>query len=109
MTLPPELPRAVLQSLAIFGAAKPEPSNCGATASDLMSRSKRKVPICGVTTAPSDKAFKAASHRQERAATRSALVRDADAPHPRAFGDPWNGEKDGKLWHGWCAPELLRK
>ncbi|MEL4378367.1 hypothetical protein [Brucella cytisi] len=38
-----------------------------------MSRSRKKTPITGITTADSDKAFKEAEHRRERRALRSAV------------------------------------
>lgn len=63
-----------------------------------MGKSRKKNPIVGVTTASSDKPFKRAEHSRERAAVRTALARGDDAPSPRAFGDPWHGEKDGKLY-----------
>ena len=73
-----------------------------------MSWSKRKTPISSITTAASDKAFKVASHRRERAATRTALAHDDEAPHRLAYGDPWNSAKDGKAWHGFGWPCVMR-
>lgn len=64
-----------------------------------MARSRRKTPITGLTTSPSDRAFKAQEHRKERRATSTALASDQEPPHAKAFGNPWNGPKDGKaLW-----------
>ncbi|MGU3286423.1 hypothetical protein [Methylobacterium mesophilicum] len=74
-----------------------------------MGKSRRKTPITGNTTAASDKPSKVRGHRQARAAVRVAIAAEADIPHPKAFGDPWNGEKDGKHWHGNRHPDLLRK
>ncbi len=66
-----------------------------------MSRSRRKTPITGITTARSDQPFKACEHRRERSAVRKALHWTADdtaVPHTKAFGDPWAAPKDGKAW-----------
>lgn len=66
-----------------------------------MSRSLRKTPIFGMTTACSGKAFKRAEHHRERAAVRTRLGADCDAatlPGAKTFGDPWHGGKDGKKW-----------
>lgn len=75
-----------------------------------MSRSRRKTPIIGVTTAGSDKPFKTAEHRRERRSVRATIKQLEEAPDPRQFGNPWASEKDGKQWldpsrHG----ELMRK
>ncbi|WP_374248077.1 hypothetical protein [Thermomonas sp.] len=54
-----------------------------------------------MTTARSDKPFKAAEHRRERSAVRQTLGStgdDAAVPPTRAFGDPWRAPKDGKAW-----------
>lgn len=74
-----------------------------------MSRSRRRTPIAGHTTARSDKWFKSSEHRRERAAVRSALSDDADVlPHPNEFGSPWASPKDGKRWMAdW--PKVYRK
>lgn len=61
-----------------------------------MSRSRKKNPFCGITTARSDRPSKTRAHRQERAAARAAITTGAELPSPRAFGDPWDGNKDGK-------------
>ena len=74
-----------------------------------MSRSRRSTPIVGMTKAESDKAFKAASHRQERAAVRTALSCDGEPPHHHAFGSSWDSQKDGKQWLGERHPDLMRK
>ena len=73
-----------------------------------MSRSHRKTPIAGVTTAESDKFFKTTEHRRERRAVRVAIRAGEETPPPKAFGDPWRGHKDGKIWHGY-RPEIIRK
>jgi len=64
-----------------------------------MSRSKRKMPIAGITTAETEKSYKAAAHRAERRVVRAKVKSGADdIPHTKEFGDPWSGPKDGKYW-----------
>lgn len=76
-----------------------------------MSRSRKRTPVSANTCAESDKPFKAASHRQERAAVRVEFARDPEAVavSPKAFGNPWKSAKDGKHWMGDQHPEYLRK
>lgn len=62
-----------------------------------MTRSYRKTPIAAVTSAPSDKGFKAAEHRRERRKIRELDLTEEEVPHQKTFGDPWRGDKDGKL------------
>lgn len=69
-----------------------------------MSRSRRKTPIFGITTAKSDKAFKQREHRRERTAVRVSLAVGVDIPGAKAFGNPWASEKDGKRY--WRAAGL---
>ncbi|MGO6895425.1 hypothetical protein ACCT15_16290 [Rhizobium ruizarguesonis] len=57
----------------------------------------------------SDKPSKKLAHHQERHAVKDALKREEDIPASKAFGDPWNGDKDGKIWLGWEDSEDLRK
>jgi hypothetical protein len=73
-----------------------------------MARSRKKLPYVGVC-AVSDKQSKTLAHHQERHAVKKALKREMDIPASKAFGDPWNGDKDGKIWLGFAEPELLRK
>lgn len=85
-----------------------EPRNAGRTANnvtadlhgDCMSRSFKKKPITGITTAETEKEFKQQEHQRERSRVRDALKTDKEVlPHPKEFGDPWNGPKDGKqVW-----------
>lgn len=67
-----------------------------------MSRSKRKTPLIGLTTAQSDKPFKIDEHRSERRRARvlfqSTLDADDRRLHSKVYGDPWNAPKDGKQW-----------
>jgi len=62
-----------------------------------MSRSRRKTPICGITTAGSDKWFKVSTHRANRARLRFLL---AHGDYENAEVDPpyndYNTPKDGK-------------
>lgn len=74
-----------------------------------MSRSQKKTPISGITTAASDKAFKVAEHRRERRASKTDLGEGHEPPHPKAFGNPWNSEKDGKACIADPRPEDMRK
>ena len=73
-----------------------------------MSRSRRKTPIVGVTSAASDKRFKKAEHGRERAAVRVTIDQGEEPPAAKQFGDPWKGEKDGKLYRP-DDPRHLRK
>jgi hypothetical protein len=65
-----------------------------------MSRSRRKTPVIGLTTARSDKPFKVDEHRKERRGVRTKLASGVDADdrrlHSKVYGDPWNAPKDGK-------------
>jgi len=63
-----------------------------------MSKSRKKVPIIGMTTAASDKRFKKLEHSRERSTVKVALSEGRDPPSPRLFGDPASGEKDGKQY-----------
>lgn len=69
-----------------------------------MSRSRRKTPIIGMTTEPSEKQFKRQEHKRMRAKVRSE---DIEA-NPREFKTSW-GPKDGKQYLGKEMPHLLRK
>ncbi|ANU07673.1 hypothetical protein A6F65_01367 [Paraurantiacibacter namhicola] len=63
-----------------------------------MSRSRRRTPKTPVTSAKSEKRYKAREHRRERAAVRASLATGDDVPPAKLFGNPWNGDKDGKLY-----------
>ncbi|MBU3032394.1 hypothetical protein [Paracoccus marinaquae] len=63
-----------------------------------MSRSRKRTPVVGITTAPSDKPYKVAEHRRERRSAKVSIGNGAEPEHPKAFGDPWRGEKDGKAY-----------
>lgn len=68
----------------------------------VMSRSRRKTPVCGITTAVSEHFDKQAWHRRYRKAVRQRLGTDpnAEPPHLREFFDPWCMRKDGKRYYG---------
>ncbi len=78
-----------------------------------MSRSYRHVPMFGMTTAASEKHFKAAEHRRERHHVRQRLHSATDDTdrrlHRRPFGNPWAGPKDGKVYWPGAADRDLRK
>lgn len=76
-----------------------------------MSRSVLRSPFHGITTARSEKVFKALEHRSYRAACRKALAHDRDLPeYGGRFGNPWDGPKDGKTrFDPKERPDLLRK
>lgn len=63
-----------------------------------MSRSRKQTPIVAITTASSDKPYKVAEHRRERRSVKVSLDSGLEPEHPKAFGNPWRGEKDGKAY-----------
>lgn len=69
-----------------------------------MSRSRKKNPVTGITLAETEKEFKQQEHQRERARVRTALSNLGEdqevLPHPKEFGSPWAGPKDGKWYHG---------
>lgn len=75
-----------------------------------MSRSHRKTPICGITTARSEKQDKAIAHRRIRMAIKSAES-TADLPGIRKRRqNPLNMAKDGKqVFDPAKHPNLMRK
>lgn len=78
-----------------------------------MSRSRKKTPITGITTATSEKQEKLANHRRERRCVRQVLVADPAPevlPHSRELSNPWAMAKDGKVYRAsWKDPKALRK
>src|SRR3546814_17808574 len=76
-----------------------------------MSRSRRKSPFCGFTTAESDKAWKQQSARQARRIAHQVIGQtlDGDAvPDRRAIGDCY-GLKEGQRRLANPDPRDLRK
>lgn len=63
-----------------------------------MSRSKRHHPICGTTTARSEKKDKRIANRRERHRI-AAILGDnpeAELPHRKELSDTYDFDKDGK-------------
>ena len=73
-----------------------------------MSRSRRRMPVVGITTAESEK-----DKRRQPAPTagrRRAVRAGAEAaPHRRKLSNPWDFAKDGKPFLQVPDPKLLRK
>ena len=78
-----------------------------------MSRSRRKTPITGITTAESDGAWKAKAARKLRHKVRQTLntTLDSDAFAGKRWDvvNPWDAPKDGKAWLRQADPKLMRK
>lgn len=75
-----------------------------------MSRSRRKLPITGMTGARSEKADKRTAAQRARAQSRQALLcapGDVLAPDRKAAGSPWSFAKDGKHW--WNPRDMARR
>jgi hypothetical protein len=78
-----------------------------------MSRSRKKTPIGGITTASSDARWKAMASRTLRHRVKIQLEQEL---HTDSFAgkrwdavDPWTSEKDGKSWFGDSYPVSMRK
>ena len=83
------------------------------SAGPTMARSRKKTPVCGITTARSEKHDKRLANRKVRRAVNQELAVSA-APdllaHQRELTDPWTMAKDGKTWFDARRfPEELRK
>lgn len=78
-----------------------------------MSKSYRKTPIVGVTTAASDRYGKKASARKLRRAVKVSVARGDDVqPHQYELFDPYSMPKDGKTYIARGNPDakkLMRK
>ncbi len=78
-----------------------------------MSKSRRKTPIGGVTTAESEKKDKRDYNRRYRRVAKQAVeAGDESKPLPilREHSDPWGMDKDGKMsFDPRKNPRLLRK
>jgi hypothetical protein len=73
-----------------------------------MSRSRKKTPIHGITTARSEKQDKRHANRALRARARSSMAHgDEVAPALREVSDVWCMDKDGKVWSGSRSHALL--
>jgi hypothetical protein len=74
---------------------------------ESMSRSHKKTPISGITTARSDKQDKTINHRQERTSVRNAL---SQYHEPLKWPRGQYFEKDGKMrFDPEKHPKLMRK
>lgn len=78
-----------------------------------MSRSLRRHPVIGMTTAPSEKEDKQLAHRRHRHRVNQVLGQTPEIPvlpHRRETSDPWDMAKDGKhRFDRRRFPERLRK
>ena len=64
-----------------------------------MSRSRRKTPVCGITTAQSEKQDKRIANRRFRRAIRQQMQAEPQVevlPQRREVSDVWAMDKDGK-------------
>jgi len=78
-----------------------------------MSRSRRKTPVTGITTAISEKQEKRGANRKLRRCVRQRLNEDAEGtllPLEREICDVWTMDKDGKhRFDPEHHPDLMRK
>ncbi len=74
-----------------------------------MSRSRRKTPIFGITTASSNKPFKQQENRAKRRASRIASHTGREQPHERVYGNEWASPRDGKQYVRDPRPKDMRK
>ncbi|MDQ2687227.1 MAG: hypothetical protein M3Y28_05095 [Armatimonadota bacterium] len=78
-----------------------------------MSRSRKKHPFHGITTADSEKQDKRAYNRRFRHVFHQAIQADPTRdlwPHLREHSDPWGMDKDGKIrFDPANHPKLMRK
>lgn len=78
-----------------------------------MSRSRKKTPVAGMTTAVSEKQDKRLYNRRYRRVTKQMVhiepAREV-LPHLREYSDPWGMDKDGKhRFDPLKYPERMRK
>ena len=78
-----------------------------------MSRSRKKIPIRGITSATTEKDEKQAANRKLRREVRQRLAEGADAtelPELREVSNVWSMSKDGKIpFDPEREPSSLRK
>lgn len=79
-----------------------------------MSRSRKKTPISGVTTARSEAFDKQTWHRAYRRAERVRVSADPESEprHINEFTSAWDRQKDGKLYYEKSSPyisKMMRK
>jgi hypothetical protein len=75
-----------------------------------MSRSRRKTPIFGMTTAETEKRDKRIANRRLRAHERVAMASGAEiVPGIRDVSSVWTFDKDGKrYWRGAEAADMRK-
>jgi hypothetical protein len=78
-----------------------------------VSRSRRKTPIFGHTTAVTDHPWKKAAARRLRHRVKQYLTATLDgdriAGKPWDLESDWQSDKDGKHWWGKARPNDMRK
>lgn len=78
-----------------------------------MSRSYRKTPILGITTAESEAEWKAKAARKLRHKVKQTLItrQDGDSFAGKRWdaANPWDGPKDGKKWVKRPSSKDMRK
>lgn len=78
-----------------------------------MSRSRRKTPVTGITTATSEKQDKRSANRRIRQRVKRRLDENPETevvPLERETSNVWAMEKDGKLrFDPKLHPDLMRK
>lgn len=76
-----------------------------------MSRSRRKTPIFGNATSPSEKEYKKQYNRERRRKDSVLLTKVAEDGYSveNEFGNPWSGPKDGKTYWEDAKPKDMRK
>ena len=75
-----------------------------------MSRSKIKIPISGITTAPSDKEGKRQANRAFRRNTRMEVLKGKEIVSLlREVSNVWSFPKDGKIYWKNLDVRYLRK
>ncbi|MEM8557172.1 MAG: hypothetical protein AAGG50_05045 [Bacteroidota bacterium] len=78
-----------------------------------MSRSRKKTPISGITTAASEKHDTRLANRRWRRRVRQRLTTGhdgTDLPLLREVSNVWTMEKDGKVYFGSAVhPKLMSK
>ena len=64
-----------------------------------MARSRKKVPIVGISLAKSEKDDKVAAHRRERRIVRAEIPAQPEVlTATKEVSDPWDYSKDGKQY-----------
>ena len=77
-----------------------------------MTKSRRKTPVRGITSAESEKEDKAASHRAYRRTLKQMIDPSLETPLPteQQITNPWSMAKDGKTrFNPAKSPKLMRK